>query len=243
MEAAAEKENVAVTEKEIDAAIEAIMLDTKITRKELDAKLKKDGLSFEKYRFQIKSQIISAKIRSQVLLPKLVITEHDIRKMADKRSGELSLNHFYDLQVLKVHSKSDMKKIEKELKKVTEQGERELKFTELVRKYSVDSTAKEDGRLGWTNLTYVPAELEKAVIKLKVGELSPIYKEDNLYCIALVHGVRNKYDLDEKTRVLLSDAIAEEQFQNIFQKWLTRHRETIPIIIPANNPIFEINKK
>lgn len=243
MESAAEKENVSVSEDEINMAIEGILNDTHISRKQLDEKLKKDGLSFEKYRLQIKSQIISAKVRSQILLPKIVITEEDIRSMVDKRSNDLSLNHFSNLQVLKVHKKTDIKKLEKEILAIKEIGERELKFTELVRKYSVDPSAKDDGMLGWTNLTYVPAELERAVIKLKVGELSPIYKEDGLYCLALVHGVRNKYDIDNKTREILTEAIAEEQFQKIFQRWLGRHKDTIPIIIPADNPLFELNKK
>lgn len=91
IEISAEREGIKVTDEEVDRAVEEVAKSNNITRKELEEALIKEGISMEKYRYQLKSQIINVRVRNMVLMPKIVITQEDLEKAAEEKADEYSL--------------------------------------------------------------------------------------------------------------------------------------------------------
>ena len=78
METAAEREGIKVTDAEIDRAVSEIAANNKVSLEQFEKMIADEGLSLTQYRYQIKGQIIQARIRSQICMPQVAITEEDI---------------------------------------------------------------------------------------------------------------------------------------------------------------------
>ena len=223
VETAGERAGIKVSDTEIDRAIDEIAANNKVSKAQLSELLKKEGLSMEKYRYQIKNQILNAKIRNQVLMPKIVVTDTDIRKMADKKADELRLKDRYDLRIITVQTKGEIKEVLKEIKNG-------MPFEEAAKKYSLDTSASDGGKLGWIDVTYVPAEMANALKGLKTGDMTKPFRNDSQWAVCLVEDFTDKYSFDNETREILTDAAGNEIFDNVFRQWLARNQETIVIL-------------
>ena len=54
-------------------------------------------------------------------------------------------------------------------------------FSEVSKEYSIDVNTAEDGDLGFIELGYMPKEVDKLILSLKIDELSPIIETDQGY--------------------------------------------------------------
>lgn len=223
IEISAEREGIKVTEEEIDKAIEEVAKANKITKKQLEDTLLKEGISMEKYRYQLKSQIINVRIRNMVLMPKIVITEEDLEKMADEKADEYGIKDKYNIRIIHAQTKKEINKIRKEI-------EKGLPFAEAAKKYSLDPSAAEGGSVGWIDVTYVPIEMERALKASKKGEITKPFEYEGMWAICYIEDFADKYNFDNETRVKLTNAVGEKLFSNVFNQWLKRNQETIVII-------------
>ena len=116
METAAEREGIKVTDAEIDRAVSEIAANNKVSLDQFEKMIADEGLSLTQYRYQIKGQIIQARIRSQIFMPQVVITEEDIYNMVDEKGDEYSLKDKYKTKLITVQSKPEINKIIKNIK-------------------------------------------------------------------------------------------------------------------------------
>ncbi len=116
MEIAAEKDGVRVTDEEVDKAISEIITANDVTESQFEELIQKDGLSMAQYRYQIKSQIIQARIRGQIFMPQVVITESDIKNAIDEKGEAYGLKDRYKIKIITAQSKSEINKIIKAIK-------------------------------------------------------------------------------------------------------------------------------
>ena len=110
MEIAAEREGIKVTDAEVDMAVNEIAANNKVSLKQFEKMIAEEGLSLAQYRYQIKGQIIQARIRSQIFMPQVVITEEDIYNMVDEKGDEYGLKDKYKARLITTQSKSEINK-------------------------------------------------------------------------------------------------------------------------------------
>lgn len=158
MEVAAEREGIKVTDAEVNMALNEIAANNKVSMEQFEKMIAEEGLSMAQYRYQIKGQIIQARIRSQIFMPQVVITEEDIYNMIDEKGDEYGLKDKYKSKIITVQSKSELNKIIKAIKKGAD-------FEDEARKNSLDISATDGGNIGWVDVTYAPIEMERALEK------------------------------------------------------------------------------
>ncbi len=223
METAAEREGIKVTDAEVDRAVNEIAANNKVSLAQFEKMIANEGLSLAQYRYQIKGQIIQARIRSQIFMPQVVITEEDIYNMIDEKDDEYGLKDRYKIRLITVQSKSEINKIIKRVKQGAD-------FSDEARKNSLDINAVDGGSMGWVDVTYVPIEMERALEKTQKGGLTEPFKYNNLWAVCYVDEFMSKYTVDNETEDKIRNAIGESLFAKSVDEWLKKHKETIIVL-------------
>ena len=144
---------------------------------QFESMLKQQGMSLDDYKEQKK---LSA-YQKQLLLDKVNVSDKEIKENSKKTSHIL----------IKVKSKKSDKEglDDKEAKQKAEEIQKEVskdpsKFGEIAKKESMDTgSAKKDGELGYVLKGQTDKDFEKALFKLKDGEVSDVVKSSFGYHI------------------------------------------------------------
>lgn len=220
---AADREGIKVQDAEVDAAIEEIIKRNNIPADKLDEYLEKEGLSLTRYKYQLKKDILNSRVRSQVLMPKIVITEQDIRAIADKKKVDYNLYDKYDVKIL---LSPDRPSLNTALNTFKKNGS----FEETAKQYSIDPSAASGGKLGWLEPELLSEAMKNAIMGAKVGTITKPFEINGQWGVMLVDGFKSKFDFDAETRKKLTDEAADNIFKQVFEVWLERNKNTIVIM-------------
>lgn len=220
---AAEREGVKVQDAEVEEAVTEIMKRNNVPADKLEEYLTKEGMSVAKYKFQLKNDILNARVRSQVLMPKIVVTEQDIRNMANEKKDSYQLYDQYNVRLLLTPDKPSVIKAVKAIKN----GE---SFEEAVKKYSIDPSASKGGKMGWIEPDLLSPEMKDAILTAKVGSITKPFEVKGQWAILFIDEFKNKYNFNEETRKKLTEDAADKIFKQVFNTWLDRNKSTIVIM-------------
>jgi peptidyl-prolyl cis-trans isomerase SurA len=100
---------LAVTDQEIDQAIQEVLSRNRMTLDQLKSEIAKKGTSFDKYKKDLSDQIFRMKFMGQVIFPRIKITEEEIaRKMNGSSTDEA--RYRARLELLQERSPEELKK-------------------------------------------------------------------------------------------------------------------------------------
>ena len=161
------------------------------------AKIEQDGVNFNKFREEIRSEILTSRLREREVDSRLVISDNEIdnyivnqAKQAGK-GEELSLAHI----MIVVPEQASAEKIQTYMHRA-EDALAKLKsgapFAQVAAGYSDASDALQGGNIGWRAADRLPAMFLEAIQKLHPGELSGILRSPNGFHILKLIGRRSK---------------------------------------------------
>lgn len=220
------KNNIEVSEQEIDNALERIKEARSLTDDDLRAGLTEQGLTLEEYRKNVKQQLLRNKLVNREIKSKIVITQDEIKAYYDahreKYAGELKY-HIWNI-FIRIPEFADESTTRLALEKM------EAVVTELKQGRPFESLAVEDpdspmapkgADLGLFKLEELSPELQGAVKGMKAGDFSPILKTDMVYQIIYVQKI---IEIEPKSLAAVKSEIYEtlynEASDNRFQTWL-----------------------
>jgi peptidyl-prolyl cis-trans isomerase SurA len=166
--------NISVGDRQIDAAIERIKQDNRMTQEDLLARLEADGITYEKYREKIKSQIERAQLIDYEVKSKIIISDADIARYYEQHASSYGSQEKVHLaSIFLVHKKPDDPGEMDELRRRGEAILAKLKagedFAELARKFSEGPGADEGGDLGTFRWDQLDPEARKALEEIPEG--------------------------------------------------------------------------
>ena len=145
------------------------------------AKLEKDGIDFIKFREEIRSEIVSVRLREREVDSKLVISESDIEDYLATQANqgnkgeELQLAHI----LIVVPEQASAESIQS-YKRRAEEAQSKLKggapFAQIAAGYSDAKDALQGGLLGWRPADRLPSLFSDPLSKMKPGEVSPLLR-------------------------------------------------------------------
>jgi peptidyl-prolyl cis-trans isomerase SurA len=234
----ARRDQINVSEKEIDTTIERMKESRSLTDEQLREGLAIQGLTMEEYRKEIKEQILRTKLVNREVKSKVVITNEDIKNYYDrhkeKYAGE---KKFYLWNIfVRLSSKTDTYEKESALKQM-EAIIAELKqgrpFETLVDELNESSSPVRGTDLGLYRLEELSKQLQQVVEKMKAGEFSTVLDTDFGYQILYVQKIQetSAKALDEVTSEI-QQILFREYVDNKYQEWLDdlRKRSHIRIV-------------
>lgn len=234
---AAEK-GIIVRQEDIDRYVEDIKERNKLTDAQLDAALAAQGVSKEEYRKQIRQEIERQQLIAREIRGRVNVTPEEVRRYYEAHISDYATPERYNVAhiVIRVPEDSSIaqrQSAEELAARIYDQIRRGADFAVMAGQYSQDSTAASGGDLGWFEPRQLVDSLEEAVLKLRVGEVSPPVASPAGWHILKLLGReeashRGLADLEGE----IKEKLYAEALERRFERWLNeelRQRHDVDI--------------
>jgi parvulin-like peptidyl-prolyl isomerase len=208
-----EELNAAVSDADVQKQIESIAKQNNLSRDQLIASLKNEGIPFDAYARNIRTQ-----------LQKRAIIERELRANANVSDAELRNEYYkrakneFDLVILEVPPKQ-----QKEILASFSSGA--IKWDELSKKFPTTE-------LGWIQPANLKKDLAAAIEKSSSGSLIGPHKVGQKSALIFISAERK--GSDEEFESVKGQLLAELQtlsFNNRFRAWLDGKKKSMQIIV------------
>ena len=175
----AERMGLEVSEGELSSAVDGVLRENRIGREELDRALAQEGITFDKYKNDLKDQILRSKLLDRKIRGSIKISDEDIKIYFESNKGsfasdeEIRVRHILFL-VPKGASKDEILKIERKAQVILKKARSGEKFEALAKEYSEGPSSSSGGDLGFFRKPDMVKEFSSAAFALKKDEISSL---------------------------------------------------------------------
>lgn len=183
-ETAADKSRITVSPEEVDNGIRQVAAQTKLQPKDLINEAKRQGLTEQDYRDEIRRQVLEGKLIQLRVRGRVRVSDQDARAAYGRWVKEVTSQNPVDLKiiVLQVPPGNPQTAAARQVlaQEIVARSRRGEDFCELVSNFSEDPTTKQTcGSRGAVPMAMLFPELQQAATLLNVGETSePIQFRD-----------------------------------------------------------------
>ena len=212
----AERLDIAVGDQEIEAGLDRLAQQNRMTRAQFLQSLRERGILEEAMREQLRAQLAWREVLSRRLAPQVDISAEDIddavaRLRADVgrprvRLGEIFVS--FDTPAEEGQARTTASRLMDEL-------QNGAPFQPVAQQFSQSATASVGGDTGWVAVQELPPEVAEVVEQMQEGSLAgPIRAIDGYYIVALV-GRRAAETIEDRIQLaeFIVPAAGEEDIQ------------------------------
>jgi peptidyl-prolyl cis-trans isomerase SurA len=222
---AAIQAKVTVTARETEEALERVAAQNGITVARLLSEAKKTGLDEIGYREELRRQLLQTKLINVRLQGRIRVSEDDLRgyyrRLVLEERGKLAFRvAWIQLNGRPGATSADTAAVRKRAEAVARDAAR-YDFGALARQHSDDRATKDSGGvLPMTQAEQVPPQLQRVIVPLEVGEVSPV--------VALPGGGFAIFKLLSRDETTLPsyDEARNELSQRVYLEKMTQARRT-----------------
>jgi peptidyl-prolyl cis-trans isomerase SurA len=218
---------IIVRDEDIDHYMQTIKERNNLDDEKLQEALKAQGVTLDAYRSQIREEIQREQLVGREIHGRVNVTPEEVQRYYQAHLEEYSTPEKLQVAhiVFRLGPDAPPDKVAAVMAKAAEVYERIKKgadFGDMAKLYSEDVSGQNGGDLGWFKQGELLDSLEKAALKLKVGEVSePVRSPVGIHIVKLEgrEGASHQKleDLADQIKQQLYSAALEERFQ----KWLT----------------------
>jgi peptidyl-prolyl cis-trans isomerase SurA len=173
-----------VDDSDLDRALQRIAQDNKLTLPQLRAALEKDRIPFAKFREDIRSEIVLARLRQREVDNKIVVSESEIESFIsaqqgrDQRREEFNLSHIL-VTVPENAAPEQIQARRARAEQALQQIRTGADFRQVAATYSDAPDALQGGVLGWRDSERLPTLFVDVLRPLANGDVAPIVRSPN----------------------------------------------------------------
>ncbi len=226
-----EELGIQATQSQIDSTIEDIKKANQLTQEDLLEGLKREGITYEKYRETIKNQIERARLIDYEVKSKILIREEQIKQYYQEHQELYKIEptvHIAGIFLKRENLKGELGS--GELRKKAEALIKRLRngedFGQLAREFSQGPGAEEGGDLGSFKTTQIDPQLLKVLEGLQEGEVSdPIERENGIHIIKLISRKEAGVRPFEEVRDSIYETLYRKEVNKRYASWIKDLRE------------------
>ncbi|MBP8309785.1 MAG: peptidylprolyl isomerase [Burkholderiaceae bacterium] len=197
---AARDAGLRVDDSQLDRAVARLAEENRATPAQLRAQLERDGISFTRFREEIREEMLISRLREREVDAKLVISEADVDAfLAEQReSGTVAPEYDIAQILLRIPEGASPEQIERQRlrgEEILRQLQRGGDFARLSAAFSDSPEAMSGGALGWRSAERLPQMFVEAVGKLKPGEVAPLLRSPNGFHVLRLNASRAGTDV------------------------------------------------
>lgn len=220
-----------VRPEQVDAAIERIKLDNKLTHENLTNWLKERGISFEKYRENVRGDLERMQLINFEVKSKIIIREEQIKQYYEEHpnefasEGRVRLANIF-LKYQEPSDPEDVRSTELKAREIISLAKNGEDFSALARKFSQGPGAKDGGDLGFFKTSQLDRGLSKIVNGLPVGGVSePIKRPAGIQIVKLVENQKSETKSYEDLKSAIYAILYREEINRRYTTWIKELRE------------------
>ena len=220
------RQNISVSDKEVDNAIERIKEKRALTDEELRKALSSQGMTYEEFRQQTKQQILRAKLVNREVRSKIVITDQDIKEYYDQHAEEYAYEKKYHLRNFYIRLSSfatdaDRQEALRQMETVRAELKAGKPIDELTKSALQPDALVESDDMGLFKIEDLSPQLRETIRDMKPGDMTPVIEAPFGYQILMLEEV---VDTAGKTEAEAAAEIEDKLFNQIvdqkYQSWL-----------------------
>jgi peptidyl-prolyl cis-trans isomerase SurA len=232
----ARESSLRVDDATLDRAIERIAANNKLSLEQLRATLDKDGIAWNRFRDEIRTEILLTRLREREVDSRIVVTDAEIDNFIannpDAFSGqEFAIAHIL-LRTPEGATPQQVEAVARRAEQVMARLRSGEDFARVAAEVSDAPDGLQGGNLGWRPLDRLPALFADAARRMQPGETSPVLRSAaGLHIVRLVDrrgggGAAAAQKLEQtrarhiliKTSEVLSDTDAEARLLAIRER-------------------------
>ncbi len=220
-----------VTDKEVDAAIEKIKADNHLTQEDLLAELKEQGMTYEKYRSNIRKELERVELVNFEVKSKIIILEEKIKEYYEKNKKQFTSNEKVRLAVIVLRQEDpsdpdETRSLNHKAQEILGRLKNGENFGELARKYSQGPGASEGGDMGFFKSSELNPKLREVVREMSAGEVSgPITMPSGIQIIKVLEKHGGGVRPFEEVKDAIYGILYREELDSRFSSWMKELRE------------------
>jgi peptidyl-prolyl cis-trans isomerase SurA len=193
----AKETGLRVDDSQLDSAIGRIAENNKISPAQLRAALEKDGVSFTKFREDIRDEIVMSRLREREVDNKITVSDSEVDNLLKTlqsqggKTEEFDLSHIL-IRVPEQVSPEQLRDRRARAEKALAQINGGADFRQVAASFSEAPDAVQGGAMGWRDLARLPSIFAEAVKTMKPGDVSPILRSPNGLHILRLNGRRGQ---------------------------------------------------
>jgi peptidyl-prolyl cis-trans isomerase SurA len=180
----AKETGIKVDDQTLDRTIERIAQENNLSVTAFRGALERDGIRFPRFREDIRSEILLARLREREIDNSIVVTDAEVETELAREAREASGDSEYNLAhvLVVVAPQSTSQQIEQRRRRALaalSEVRRGTNFAQVAATYSDAPDALQGGNLGWRVSGRVPQVFLGPISRLQPGEVSDIIRSAN----------------------------------------------------------------
>ena len=229
----AEALEIDVPAEEIDAAVESVLAQNRMTKEQFEQELSKNGMDFETYRNEVlKEQLLLLKLKKRIIVT-MDVDERALREIYEKEfSSEPELYFTASHIIMQANDSNDAEIKDAVTAIYKEVTEGKMTFAEAAKSYSQDGSAANGGALGTFSARDMVPEFSERLAVMKEGEVSEPFRTRYGWHIVKLDKVE-KHDPPtyNESYEMLRNIYYQRNVEKMFQTWLKKKRSESKIDI------------
>ena len=231
MEQIIKKYEITASDSEVDLAINDVKKQNGITQEGLQRALAKEGISYEEYREQVRSQIERTKLVGRQVRNRSNVDDDHAKRYYEEHPDEFKQDELIKARHIMIPVVADASAEERAAaRKKAQQALAEVKaggdFAALAKQYSAGPTAGEGGELGWISRGQTLPEFEASAFLLGKGQTSDVVETKLGFHVIQVEDKKPSRTVSyDEAKPAIRNKMTQEQVESQFGDWMKKLRE------------------
>jgi peptidyl-prolyl cis-trans isomerase SurA len=170
-----------VDDLELDRTVNRVAENNKLSLTEFRQRLEGDSIPFDRFREELRNEILLTRLRDREVMNKLVISESEIDNFILEQSERKEVDTEFNVAHILVRVPEQATPVQIDTRRArAEEVVRRLKdgadFAQVAATYSDAQDALQGGVIGWRSPQRLPELFVQALKGLKVGEVSGVFR-------------------------------------------------------------------
>jgi peptidyl-prolyl cis-trans isomerase SurA len=220
-----------VTEAEIDSTVESIKQSNQLTQEDLMDQLEAEGLTYEKFRQELKEGLERRRLVDYEVNSKTVVTEKQITDYYNdhiddyKADGRVHIAGIFLMQN-NPEEKEELVELTGKADSISARIRKGEDFGTLAREFSQGPGAEDGGNLGVLQISQIDPDVWKILTKLPEGGVTePILRENSIQIIKLIKREDAVVKPLEEVRDSIYERLYAEEIEKRYVSWIKDLRE------------------
>lgn len=197
----AHREGVTISDKELQRGIKRVADNNDMSPSEFKRAAQQHGMSLDKLKDRIRTQMLVAKLRRRSVMSKISVTADDVNQYMRTQNLQQGIQSAYRFRGIRKSADDNADTVREQLNRLRRQADDGVAFSKLEEQASNDPISAEHAVVDWTAASQLQQPIANTLASLDQGEVSHVVRQGNQLMLLKLLGRRRAGSQDERATV------------------------------------------